>query len=69
MNQASTTAAIDSRAPTKNAACTPAAIPGTEVLPAADVAAAIVYTTMNNAVPAAPASCWLVPSTAEPCEY
>ena len=57
-------------APYMNAAWMPVAVAAMSPAPAASWLAAVEdITVMNSAVPAAPASCWAVPTTALPCEY
>ena len=66
---APTTAESEMIAPTRNAARMPAASAASASVPAAaSVAVREVITVMNRAVPAAPATCWIVPTIAEPCE-
>ena len=62
----------DTIAPTTNARCTPAisSIDAASSGPAAPAfAVPMARRAMNTAVPAAPATCWMVASVALPCEY
>ena len=66
---AATSAANEMIAPQKNAALTPPAVAARAATPeVVRLAARDVKIATNKAVPAAPATCWVVPIIALPCE-
>ncbi len=69
MKNAPTSSGSDTIAASRNAACAPAAPASASDAPDCSAAAVTAdMTAIIRAMPAAPATCWIVPTTAEPWE-
>ena len=70
MNAVATIASVHTAPAPRNATCDPCSRLASRLAPAACADADCDASTVTNtAVPTAPATCWTVPTIAEPCEY